>query len=179
MHGTHVAALCLGTADNSRGVSGVAPSCKLMPIKVGDDAGNIALTYIIDGVLFAIKNGARVINISIGADLSSLTYAPYEVQEQIAKTSSIDEGEFWNELFKLAESKNITIVLAAGNDHVLSNIDPMKRSSNVIIVGASDKIIALQILVISDPMLVCLLQVKKFIALLMEINLKNWMEQYV
>ncbi len=139
MHGTHVAALCLGTADNSRGVSGVAPSCKLMPIKVGDDAGNIALTYIIDGVLFAIKNGARVINISIGADLSSLTYAPYEVQEQIAKTSSIDEGEFWNELFKLAESKNITIVLAAGNDHVLSNIDPMKRSSNVIIVGASDK----------------------------------------
>jgi subtilisin family serine protease len=139
-HGTHVAALSIGAANNNSGLSGVAPKCKLMPVKVGNDNGVLASSYIIDGILYAIKNGAHVINISIGADLRLLSSLkpPLHVQEQIANNTAIDEGEFWNELFKIAETENVTIVLAAGNDNVLAKIDPMKRSSNVIIVGASN-----------------------------------------
>ncbi|HRI01391.1 MAG TPA: S8 family serine peptidase [Saprospiraceae bacterium] len=139
MHGTHVASLCLGSSNNGSGVCGVAPSCTLMPVKVSDDYGNIAASYIIDGILYAIKNGARVINISLGADLSMLSGLSIEQQKEIANSTAIDEADFWNELFKIAESKNITIVLAAGNNHVLTTIDPMKRSSNVIIVSASNQ----------------------------------------
>lgn len=138
-HGTHVASLSIGESNNNSGLSGVAPKCKLMPIKVGDDNGQIASSYIIDGVLYAIKNGAHVINISIGASLPGLGNLPQHIQEQIASNTAIDEGEFWNELFLIAEAKNVTIVLAAGNDNVLAKIDPMKRSQNVIIVGASNE----------------------------------------
>lgn len=140
-HGTHVASLSIGSANNNSGLSGVAPNCKLMPVKVGNDIGELSSSYIIDGVLYAIKNGAHVINISIGADLRILgsLNLPLQVQEQIANNSAIDEGKFWNELFKLAEAENVTIVLAAGNDNVLTTIDPMKRSPNAIIVGASNE----------------------------------------
>jgi serine protease len=136
-HGTHVASLCAGSANNNAGVSGIAPGCKLMPIKVGDDYGRIASSYIIDGVLYALNNGADVINISLGALMPGINALPLQVQEQLANSSAVDEGLFWNELFKIAEEKNIIIVLAAGNNHVLAKLDPMKRSRNAIIVGAS------------------------------------------
>ena len=60
-HGTHVASL-IAAAYNRTGMVGIAPKAKIMPIKAEDDQGYMTSSYIIDGILYAVKNNADVIN---------------------------------------------------------------------------------------------------------------------
>jgi len=137
IHGTHVASIALGNANNNKGVCGIAPNCKFMPIQVGDYDGLMSMTYVIDGVLYAIHNGANVVNMSLGMlALPEVANLPVNEQKQIVNNQFKDEEEFWNELFKAAYDKNIIFVLAAGNQNVLIGIDPMQRSKYNIKVSA-------------------------------------------
>jgi subtilisin family serine protease len=138
-HGTHVAGLAVANSNNNFGIAGAAPKCKLMPIQVGDYWGRMSTTAIIDGLLYAINNGANVVNMSLGMGMSSyLKYTPIETQRRYIDSYYKDEEQIWNQLYNLAYKKNVTIVLAAGNDDVLIGIDPMQRSQKVIKVSASD-----------------------------------------
>jgi hypothetical protein len=140
MHGTHVAGIALAAGGNGKGSCGIAPNCRLMPIQAAGEDGFFSMTDVIDGVLYAIKNGADIINMSLGRefseDLQALTAAELE---KISQTSGIDEADFWDELFQIAEDNNVTIVIAAGNQNLLVGLDPMQRSSQVIKVAAIDK----------------------------------------
>ncbi len=65
-HGTHVAGIVGAVADNGIGIAGVAHQAKLMPVKViGDDCKG-TYSRLIQGILYAVDNGARVIVISSG-----------------------------------------------------------------------------------------------------------------
>ena len=59
-HGTHVAGLAAGT------LSGIAPRAKIMPIKVLGRDGRGDFGTIVAGILYAVDNGADVINLSLG-----------------------------------------------------------------------------------------------------------------
>ncbi|MEM9548635.1 MAG: S8 family serine peptidase [Bacteroidota bacterium] len=137
-HGTHVAATAAGISDNNEGVSGIAPGCRIMPIVVADERGTITSTYVIDGILYAMNHGAKVINMSLGMyvnpDLVNYSQAQ---QEAIIKNSFKDQEMFWDELFSIAEAKNISVVLAGGNQDVLIGIDPLDRSNFPIRVSAT------------------------------------------
>ncbi len=139
-HGTHVAGIALAKGDNGKGLSGIAPGCRLMPIQAAGEDGFFTMTDIIDGILYAIKNGADVINMSLGKQFSeeieSLT--PGQMEE-IARNNGLDEADFWKELFQVAEDNNVTIVLAGGNQNILVGLDPMQRSNQVIKVAATNK----------------------------------------
>jgi subtilisin family serine protease len=138
-HGTHVAGLALAMSNNSFGISGIAPKCKFMPIQVGDYFGKMSSSAIIDGFIYAINNGANVINMSLGMHLSPhAQYLPIEAQKGIINNYYKDEEKFWNQLFALAYKKNISVVLASGNDNVLIGIDPMQRNNKTIKVSAVD-----------------------------------------
>ncbi len=65
-HGTHVAGIVAALINNG-GVAGVAPQAKIMPVKVLDSAGSGTLSGIVQGITWATDNGARVINLSLGA----------------------------------------------------------------------------------------------------------------
>jgi subtilisin family serine protease len=66
-HGTHVAGIIAG--DGTAGSqTGVAPDAQIMAIKVLNASGAGALTWIIEGLQFAIDHGADIINMSLGAD---------------------------------------------------------------------------------------------------------------
>jgi len=138
-HGTHVAGTVLGWADNSNGMSGIAPECQLMPVQVADSQGNMAVTVIINGFLYAVQHGAKVINMSLGQspppDFGSF---PVQRQEQIISTLGNEEVEVWNELFSYANENNITVVIAAGNDNVTVGYDAMSRAEHCIVVSALD-----------------------------------------
>lgn len=138
-HGTHVAATAVGVCNNGNGVSGIAPNCKLIPVQVTDINGNITLTNILDGILYAIYKGADVINVSlgVGTDPSVRKLSPAD-QLQIIVGLRKNEERVWDEVFKIADNRNCTIVLAAGNENVLSGFDAMKRSDQTIIVSAVD-----------------------------------------
>jgi len=138
-HGTHVAATAIGKANNESGLLGIAPNCRFMPVQVGNDNadGSMSNTAIIEGVLYAINNGADVINVSLGK------YAPEQVKgmsesEQLNYISNSfqEEEEMWNKVFAKAKERDCIIVFAAGNDNLISGIDPKKRNNNTIRVSA-------------------------------------------
>lgn len=138
-HGTHVAATAVGMMNNGEGVSGIAPECRLIPVQVTDLNGNMTLTNILDGILYAIYRGCNVVNVSLGASIDpSVQNMPPATQLQIIVGLRKNEEQVWNEVFKIANNRNCTLVLAAGNDNVLSGFDAMKRNDETLVVSAAD-----------------------------------------
>lgn len=67
-HGTHVAATIAGRGRAGRpGGRGVAPGASLLVGKVLDQYGSGDLSWIMAGMEWAVDQGARVVNVSIGA----------------------------------------------------------------------------------------------------------------
>lgn len=136
-HGTHVASTAIGNADNGTGIAGIAPKCKFMPIQVGDSRGIMAFSAVIDGVLYAIANGADVVNMSLGMQFGpGVQYMPTYLQENIRNYYFKQEEYIWNQIFNMARQKDVTFVLAGGNENILIGIDPMSRSDATIKVSA-------------------------------------------
>ena len=103
-----------------------------MPIKVEDRNGVMTNTYIIDAILYAIKNKASIINLSIGMQIPIGINIPIEEQKEYINSSAKDEEEFWNDLFNYANEKNVTCVLAAGNSNMITGVDPFTRAKSTI-----------------------------------------------
>lgn len=138
-HGTHVAATAVGNCNNGQGLMGIAPKCKLMPIQVGNDniEGCISNQAIVEGVLYAINQGADVVNVSLGMYTSDVIKGMSEGQQLNYISSSMKQEEIlWAKIFEKAKQRNCIIVFAAGNDNVISGIDPKKRSNETIRVSA-------------------------------------------
>ncbi len=71
-HGTHIAGIICATANNYIGVAGIVDNCKILNVKVADDNGFCHSQLVARGILWAVDNGANVINISIEIKNSSL-----------------------------------------------------------------------------------------------------------
>ncbi len=103
-HGTHVAGIIAQERNNKMGGDGVAINVEIMPIRAvpnGDEYDkDIALA-----IRYAVDNGAKVINGSFGKD-----YSP--------------QKEWVWDAMKYAESKDVLIVLAAGNDGKNVDVEP-------------------------------------------------------
>ncbi|MFJ4467228.1 S8 family serine peptidase [Streptomyces sp. NPDC089424] len=98
-HGTHVASTVAGTGAASDGTRrGVAPQADLLIGKVLDDNGYGSESGIIDGMEWAADEGAKVVNMSLGADIRTDGTDPMSVA-----------------LNALTESTDTLFVVAAGN----------------------------------------------------------------
>lgn len=139
-HGTHVAGTIVGEQDNNFGISGVAPGCKIIPIQISNGSGIITTTSLLDGIFYALKNDADIINLSLGFSFGRKAQELSTIEQDfIRKSEFLDEQELWNEVFEIAKKDGVIIVQAAGNDNIYADVDPMKRSENTIIVGALDE----------------------------------------
>lgn len=93
-HGTHVAGIIAAKLDG-KGVVGVAPRAKIMPIVIFDNGGwYIGDEYTAKGIIWAVNHGAKVLSNSWGGPGYS----------QILKDA-----------FDYALEKGVTVVVAAGN----------------------------------------------------------------
>ncbi len=108
MHGTHVSGIIGAERNNAVGINGIADNVRIMMIRAvpnGDEHDkDIALA-----IRYAVNNGARVINMSFGKNLS-----PQKVW--------VDEA------VKYAESKGVLLIHAAGND--AENVDSVDNFPN-------------------------------------------------
>ena len=138
-HGSHVASIAAGNRVDNSSLQGICTSCKIMPIKIEDNNGIMSSTYIIKGILYAIKNHADVINMSFGTEIVTNEPIPIEIQQQFIRNGAKDEESFWVELFNYAEKNKTICVLAAGNSNMLTGFDPFQRAKNTIKVGAVDE----------------------------------------
>ncbi len=67
-HGTHVAGTIAEATNNKLAVAGLAYGAKIMPVRVLDRNGEGNANDIADGVRFAAKKGAKLINLSLEFD---------------------------------------------------------------------------------------------------------------
>ncbi len=65
-HGTIVAGIIAAELDNQTGIAGLAPASELLVAKVVSPAGTIAVEAEARAIRWAVDNGARVVNISLG-----------------------------------------------------------------------------------------------------------------
>ncbi len=93
-HGTHVAGIIGAATDNGIGIAGTCPSAVVMAIKIFNSSGQTSESKAIEGILYAVANGAKVINCSWGF---------------YAYSKGMDD------VFKYAIEEGVTIVAAAGN----------------------------------------------------------------
>lgn len=94
-HGTHVAGIIGATKDNAVGGHGINPKAKILPIDVFNGKEGAYDFVIAQGILYAIEQGADVINMSLGG---------------------YGESPLMQEAIKKAIEQGITIVAAAGNE---------------------------------------------------------------
>ncbi|MEM9391620.1 MAG: S8 family serine peptidase, partial [Bacteroidota bacterium] len=125
-HGTHVAGIIAANRDNGLGINGIADNAEIMVIRAVPD-GDERDKDIANAIIYAVDNGARIVNMSFGK-----SYSPQK--------EAVDKA------VKYAESKGVLLVHAAGNSS--KNIDkgknfPTKRysetsvASNWLEIGAS------------------------------------------
>lgn len=100
-HGTHVAGIIGARAGDGFGISGVAPGTKILPVKVLDSRGG-SREDIAFGILWAVRAGADVVNLSLGSRRGgqALTLVSPEMRDAVA----------------YARQRGVLVVAAAGND---------------------------------------------------------------
>ena len=115
-HGTHCAGIVGAITNNGVGVAGFAPNCKIMPVRVLDNAGNGNMANIVSGINYASTHGARVISLSLGGTAYSQALA---------------------DSVKMAFNYNAVVVAAMGNSGKREQYYPAALPG-VIGVGATD-----------------------------------------
>ncbi|WP_328523074.1 S8 family serine peptidase [Kribbella sp. NBC_00359] len=97
-HGTHVASIVTGSGAASKGqYSGVAPGAKLLVGKVISDGGSGQDSWLIAGMEWAVAQGAKVVNLSLGSN-------PTDGNDPLSQTVN-----------RLTASSGALFVVSAGN----------------------------------------------------------------
>lgn len=127
-HGTHVSGIIAAVAGNGKGIAGVAPKAKVVPVRVLGLCGGYT-SDITDGIVWAVggnvpgvpvnPNPARVVNLSLGAEAA----CPSAFQ------SALD----------FASTRNASVVVAAGNENMDATYVSPANCRNVITVAASTR----------------------------------------
>lgn len=126
LHGTHVSGIIAAMRTNNLGIIGIANDLKIMPVRAipnGDERDK----DVANAIRYAVDNGATVINMSFGK-----YYSPDKIL--------VDEA------VKYAQSKDVLLIHAAGNESKNSDIESSfpnrellsgETANNWIQVGAS------------------------------------------
>jgi subtilisin family serine protease len=115
-HGTHVAGIIAATVNNDIGMAGACPNCKLLVGKVLSDGGYGGIYNVVQGIDWAVEEGAKIINLSLGGGGVSLP-----LKDAILN----------------ARDNGVLVVAAAGNSHTNNDRRPHYPSSY-----ASDNILS-------------------------------------
>ncbi|MDB5105647.1 MAG: type sorting protein [Fibrobacteres bacterium] len=94
-HGTNVAGIIGAMRDNGVGLAGVA-RCRIMPVKVLNRDNWGYYSWWAAGIRYAVDNGARILNMSLGGEDGNVTSLRTAVE--------------------YALQKNVTIVVSMGNE---------------------------------------------------------------
>ena len=155
-HGTHVAGIIGAEGNNGIGTAGINWNTSLMALNAANDQNMFYDNNIVDAMHYAIDNGAKIINMSLGSVAKA---SPEDFKSPGAYNDFLDEtSRQYRKAFRKAAKKDVLIVMAAGNNGQLSaetqgwkNIGDLDQSahsihshaktkhlSNVVLVGSVD-----------------------------------------
>lgn len=112
-HGTHVAGVIGARANNGQGVAGLAPGCKILPVRIFNNWGHSESGRSAAAVIWAVDHGAKVINASWG---------------------SPSDSESTKAAIQYALAKDVVLVAAVGNS---GNEDPKYPGALEEVIGVS------------------------------------------
>ncbi|GAA4425112.1 S8 family serine peptidase [Pontibacter saemangeumensis] len=130
-HGTHTAGT-IGAADNGAGIIGVAPEAELILVKVLRDSGSGSFSWMLQGIVHAVNEGADVINMSLGAALPRNgkylddNGTPEDTSDDFIVSDTKATQELINAISKVttyATQQGVTVIASAGNDANNGNKD--------------------------------------------------------
>ena len=96
-HGTHVAGIIGANRKNDIGINGIADNVEIIAVRVVPTTGDERDKDIANGIIYAVDNGAKIINMSFGKDFSP-------------QKEAIDKA------VKYAEQKGVLMMHASGNE---------------------------------------------------------------
>lgn len=70
-HGTSVAGIIGASGGNGTGIAGLAYGCRIMPLRAGTALGFLEEDDVASAIVYAVDNGARIINMSFGDEVVS------------------------------------------------------------------------------------------------------------
>lgn len=121
-HGSAVTSIIAANTNNFEGMAGMNWQTTIMPVKVADYSGSASLFDIAQGIYYAVDNGAKVINMSLGATID---------QEDV------------REAVKYAAENGVVMVGASGNSDVyapgINRLYYPAGYDEVVAVGAVDE----------------------------------------
>jgi thermitase len=122
-HGTHVAGIIGAATDNRIGIASVSGGrVSLLPIQVlTRRSGLVKISTIVNAITYAVDRGARVINMSFGGDCGE-------------RGSRAEQ-----DALRYAATRDVVIVVAAGNDGGCREGRFPADDPNVIAVAATDR----------------------------------------
>ncbi|MFC7534845.1 S8 family serine peptidase [Actinoplanes sp. GCM10030250] len=115
-HGTVVASLIAASQDNGTGIAGVCAECEILPVKALGSDGSGWYSDIAEGIIYAAREGAKIINLSLGSPEPSPI-----LQDAVA----------------YAAGRGALVVVAAGNEGNTAKQYPAAYG-DVLAVGATD-----------------------------------------
>ena len=115
-HGTHVAGIIAARA-NGLGVIGVAPEATVYAVKVLDDGGSGAWSWVAAGIDWAVTNNMDVINMSLSGTSGSIALA---------------------DAVAAAQAAGVLVVSAAGNSGCCNTVGYPARYAGSMAIGAVD-----------------------------------------
>jgi subtilisin family serine protease len=127
-----MAGIISASTGNVEGVASVAPSAKIMPVRVLDQNGVGKPSIVAQGINWAVSHGADVINLSLA-------------QEAIGGSGGIGGNLFadtsMDQAIRNAADSGAVVVAAAGNDFTGGNSTTSydAKTGGVIVVGSSTK----------------------------------------
>ncbi len=128
-HGTLVSGIIGAAGDNAQGIAGVAWKVHLLTVKVLDCRGEGSMAKVAEGITYAVRAGARIINISVASD-------PPHAQADIPVLRTA---------LQLAQDSGVIVIAAAGNHKPggpagVAYPAAYTQYSNLIAVGASNNL---------------------------------------
>jgi subtilisin family serine protease len=126
-HGNSCAGVIGATMNNNEGIAGIAPNCRIMPLRWDATTTSDEMA---DGIEFAVDNGANIISNSWGYSTSNNNYKPAIVTA-----------------IQYAINNNVVVVFAAGNtarhnsccDNGYVTFPANANVNGLLTVGASDR----------------------------------------
>lgn len=94
-HGTHVSGVIAAASGNGEGIAGIAPKVKILPVRVLDKTGWGDDAQVAEGIVWAVDNGADILNLSLGTH---------------------DPNPLMRTAVNYAQERGVLVVAAAGND---------------------------------------------------------------
>jgi serine protease len=119
-HGTFVAATIAEATNNGYGLTGLAYGARIMPVRVLNSEGEGEASTIAEGVVFAVRHHAQVINLS-------LEFSPGVTASDIPELI---------QAIHFAHRRGVLVVAAAGNEGHTAVAYPA-RAADVVSVGAT------------------------------------------